>query len=206
VNKGVNTTHSEEDRKALKEAKKKRKALVDINKARQKEKKTPKNEWTVSPESVANIGGPDSMLGKPMSRFVSLSYTFLALCTKLTYNLFSLDADRLEEVCVQVAEPMKKAVRKTMEEAVFLVSNFCYYIYYCFIIKRLVSLQKEYEKLRVERTKEYLKSLQVPVAVASMVRPPPPPKILMNAGDHVNVGEWVEVEHCYSVGYVPMKA
>jgi hypothetical protein len=59
-------------------------------------------------------------------------------------------------------------------------------------------LQKEYEKLRVERTKECLKSLQVPVA--SMVRPPPPPKILMNAGDHVNVGEWVEVEHCYSVG------
>ncbi len=43
-----------------------------------------------------------------------------------------------------------------------------------------------------------MKSLQVPVA--SMVRPPPPPKILINAGDHVNVGEWVEVEHCYSVG------
>jgi hypothetical protein len=33
-----------------------------------------------------------------------------------------------------------------------------------------------------------------------MVRPPPPTKIVMIAGDHVNVGEWVEVEHCYSVG------
>jgi hypothetical protein len=50
----------------------------------------------------------------------------------------------------------------------------------------------------VARTKEYLISLQVPVS--SMVRPPPPPKIFMNAGDHVNVGEWVEIEHCYSVG------
>jgi hypothetical protein len=33
-----------------------------------------------------------------------------------------------------------------------------------------------------------------------MVRPPPPPKILLTSGDHVRVGEWVEVDHCYSVG------
>jgi hypothetical protein len=39
--------------------------------------------------------------------------------------------------------------------------------------------------------------LQVPVM--SMVRPPPPPKIMMTSGDHVRVGEWVEVDHCYSI-------
>ncbi len=32
------------------------------------------------------------------------------------------------------------------------------------------------------------------------MRPPPVPKILLSSGDHVNVGEWVEIEHCYSVG------
>jgi hypothetical protein len=36
----------------------------------------------------------------------------------------SLDAEGFEEVCSQVAKPMKKAVRKTVEEAVFLVSFF----------------------------------------------------------------------------------
>jgi hypothetical protein len=33
-----------------------------------------------------------------------------------------------------------------------------------------------------------------------MVRPPPLTKILLSSGSHLNVGEWVEVEHCYSVG------
>ncbi len=33
-----------------------------------------------------------------------------------------------------------------------------------------------------------------------MVRPPPIPKIIMSSGQHVNVGEWVEVEHSYIVG------
>ncbi len=60
------------------------------------------------------------------------------------------------------------------------------------------TLKREYEKLRIERTKSHLIGLQVPVM--SMVRPPPPPKILMTSGDHVRVGEWVEVDHCYSVG------
>ena len=36
----------------------------------------------------------------------------------------SLDAEGFEEVCSQVAKPMKKAVRKTVEEALFLVSFF----------------------------------------------------------------------------------
>jgi hypothetical protein len=49
-----------------------------------------------------------------------------------------------------------------------------------------------------EKAKEYFRKLCVPVA--SMVRPPPLPKILLSSGSHVNVGEWVEVEHCYSVG------
>ena len=50
----------------------------------------------------------------------------------------------------------------------------------------------------IEKTKEYFKALCVPVA--AMSRPPPQPKILQSSGTHVNVGEWVEVEHCYSVG------
>jgi hypothetical protein len=33
-----------------------------------------------------------------------------------------------------------------------------------------------------------------------MTRPPPQPKILQCSGSHVNVGEWVEVDHCYRVG------
>ena len=78
------------------------------------------------------------------------------------------------------------------------MQHFQLHIFHFYLFRVSYLLQKEYEKFRVERTKAYLKSLQVPVA--SMVRPPPPPKILMNAGDHVNVGEWVEVEHCYSVG------
>jgi hypothetical protein len=58
--------------------------------------------------------------------------------------------------------------------------------------------KREYEKLRIERTKSHLIGLQVPVM--SMVRPPPPPKILMTSGNHVRVGEWVEVDHCYRIG------
>ncbi len=42
------------------------------------------------------------------------------------------------------------------------------------------TIKKEYEKLRIERTKSHLQGLQVPVM--SMVRPPPPPKILMTSG------------------------
>jgi hypothetical protein len=33
-----------------------------------------------------------------------------------------------------------------------------------------------------------------------MVRPPPQPKMLQSSGNRVNVGEWVEVEHCHEVG------
>jgi hypothetical protein len=62
----------------------------------------------------------------------------------------------------------------------------------------LSSDQKDFEQLRIEKTKEYFRNLCVPVA--SMVRPPPVPKILLSSGSHVNVGEWVEIEHCYSVG------
>ena len=39
-------------------------------------------------------------------------------------TLRSLDATELDDVCVSLAKPMKKAVRKTVEEAVFLV-RFC---------------------------------------------------------------------------------
>ncbi len=60
------------------------------------------------------------------------------------------------------------------------------------------SLQRDFQQLRIEKTKEYFRNLCVPVA--SMMRPPPVPKILSSSGSHVNVGEWVEVEHCYSVG------
>jgi hypothetical protein len=33
-----------------------------------------------------------------------------------------------------------------------------------------------------------------------MVRPPPQPNILQSSCSNINVGEWVEVEHCYLVG------
>ena len=62
----------------------------------------------------------------------------------------------------------------------------------------LLHIQKTFEKLRIERTKQFLIGLQV--LVGSMVRPPPPPKVLLTSGDHVNVGEWVEVEHSYVSG------
>jgi hypothetical protein len=59
---------SEEDNKALKEAKKKRKAGVATARKVSKRKRSKAPKWTVCPESVANVGGPDSMLGKSMSR------------------------------------------------------------------------------------------------------------------------------------------
>jgi hypothetical protein len=45
------------------------------------------------------------------------------LCILFNQNphLRSLDATQLDNVCVSLAKPMKKAVRKTVEEAVFLV-------------------------------------------------------------------------------------
>ena len=59
---------SEDDKKALKEAKKKRKAVAQTESSSSKKKRISKKKWAVCPESVANIGGPDSMLGKSMSR------------------------------------------------------------------------------------------------------------------------------------------
>ena len=67
---------SEEDRKALKQAQKKRKAVIQKDKAVAQIKK--KKKWAVCPESVAGIGGPDSMLGKSMSR-----YNFILLCISI---------------------------------------------------------------------------------------------------------------------------
>jgi hypothetical protein len=55
---------------------------------------------------------------------------------------------------------------------------------------------KNYASKRQKNTSAIFASL----SVATMVRPPPVPKILSCSGSHVNVGEWVEVEHCYSVG------
>jgi phosphoenolpyruvate-protein kinase (PTS system EI component) len=60
---------SEEDKKALKEAKRKRQSSAQKEKDSSKKKRTTKTKWAVCPESVANIGGPASMLGKSMSRY-----------------------------------------------------------------------------------------------------------------------------------------
>jgi hypothetical protein len=92
-------------------------------------------------------------------------------------SILSIDDGAMEDICQQMAKPMKKVVRKTVEEAVFL---------------------KEFNDLRIVQTKEYFKEMRVPIA--SMVRPPPPAKILLSSGQHVNVGEWVEIEHSYVVG------
>ena len=59
---------SEDDKKALKEAKKKWKAVAQMESSSSKKKRISKKKWAVCPESVANIGGPDSMLGMSMSR------------------------------------------------------------------------------------------------------------------------------------------
>ncbi len=56
---------SEDDRKALNQAQKKRKAVIQQEKSVAPQKKRKKR--AVCPESVAGIGGPDSMLGKSMS-------------------------------------------------------------------------------------------------------------------------------------------
>ncbi len=60
------------------------------------------------------------MLGKSMSRYTLQLYMFVAICTNF-FSCISLDKADMEDVCVQMAKPMKKAVRKTVEEAVFLV-------------------------------------------------------------------------------------
>jgi hypothetical protein len=79
---------SEDDRKALKEAKKKRKAVVQQGKAVAQKKK--KKKWAVCPESVAGIGGPDSMLGKSMSRYtyvlILIQFVFRPSLTSLLHT------------------------------------------------------------------------------------------------------------------------
>jgi hypothetical protein len=51
---------------------------------------------------------------------------FTRFCSQCNDNphFFSLDASQLDDVCVALAKPMKKAVRKTVEEAVFLLRNY----------------------------------------------------------------------------------
>ena len=91
--------------------------------------------------------------------------------------MLSMDDGAMADICDKMAKPMKRAVRKTVEEAVFL---------------------KEFNELRIVQTKQYFQEMRVPIA--SMVRAPPPPKIMLSSGQHVNVGEWVEIEHSYAVG------
>ena len=45
-----------------------------------------------------------------------------------------MDAEGFKDVCAKVAKPMKKAVRKTVEEAVFLVRFFMMTLYMYAII------------------------------------------------------------------------
>jgi hypothetical protein len=78
---------SEEDKKALKEAKKKRKAVAQLESSSSKTKRTSKKKWAVCPESVANIGGPDSMLGMSMSRYIYLfSYLHFSFLSVLIFS------------------------------------------------------------------------------------------------------------------------
>ena len=60
---------SEDDNKAMKESKRKRKISTQKGKDSHKKKRTSKTKWAVCPESAANIGGLASMLGKSMSRY-----------------------------------------------------------------------------------------------------------------------------------------
>ncbi len=74
------------------------------------------------PESVAGIGGPDSMLGKSMSRYIFTCILLFWPSYAKPPSHNSMDEAAIATVCQQVAKPMKKVVRKTFEEAVFLVS------------------------------------------------------------------------------------
>ncbi len=60
---------SEEDKKAIKDTKRKRQNSAQKTKDSSKKKRTTKKKRVVCPESVAIIGGPASMLGKSMSRY-----------------------------------------------------------------------------------------------------------------------------------------
>ncbi len=62
--------------------------------------------------------------------------------------------------------------------------------------------QKDYELLRIQKTKVYFREQCVPVA--TMVRPPPVAKIISCTGSLINVGEWVEIEHCYEVCHLSL--
>ncbi len=59
-----------------------------------------------------------------MRPFLKLYRIFSFLFDFTNPSFRSLDATELDDVCVSLAKPMKKAVRKTVEEAVFLV-RFC---------------------------------------------------------------------------------
>ena len=59
---------SEDDIKAMRESKKKRKSLVALSTARSTKKNKKAAKWTVCPESIANDGGAESVLEKTLSR------------------------------------------------------------------------------------------------------------------------------------------
>jgi hypothetical protein len=57
--------------------------------------------------------------------------------------MLSMDDGAMEDICDKMAKPMKKAVRKTVEEAVFL---------------------REFNELRIVQTKKYFEEMRVPIA------------------------------------------
>ena len=59
---------SEDDIKALRESKKKRKSLVALSAGRSTKRTKKAAKWTVCPESIANDGGAESVLEKTLSR------------------------------------------------------------------------------------------------------------------------------------------
>jgi hypothetical protein len=79
------------------------------------------------------------MLGKSMSRYNTYLNCFTCLSLLLyllPHTRCSMDEADLATVCLQVAKPIKKVVRKTFEEAAFLVRN---YTTICIVCMLLIS-------------------------------------------------------------------
>ncbi len=101
------------------------------------------------------------------------------------------------DICLQMAKSMKKVVKKTVEEAFFLVSVTLLLSSLLFSTLQFIPIPHEERIQRIAYCPDK-RILQGHAGTYSIY--PPPAKFLLSSGQYVNVGEWVEVEHSYVVG------
>jgi hypothetical protein len=111
---------SEEDNKALKEAKRKRKAVAQMESSEKKKKERPEKNGLSVRNRWLTLGGPIQCLANQCPGTFNCSVAFIVLF--ILSSRYSMDEAELATVCLLVAKPVKKVVRKTFEEAVLLVS------------------------------------------------------------------------------------